>query len=622
MKKTLLLTLLSVLTLNISAQKYVGGDISLVPAFEAAGDVWLDADGNEIKKGATYSDGMITYLSNVAEWNAIRVRLLVDPTVDDNICTWNDSLATVQDIEYVKKLGKRVKDAGMSFLLDIFYSDTWTDVSRQWIPNSWGFNKNTSTETLAAKVKSYTTEVLNELVAYGAKPDFIQLGNEVSYGMLWDNLTGLSKNNCFYLYDNYNTHKTKIERFAALLNAAKEGVNASNASDAKIVLHCERTLEAAYCVKFYQWMEQAGFTSYDIIGLSYYPIWHGTLSDLNTTLTQLKTQFPNKKIHIVETGYQHTTPSKFASGEKNTSSTWPYSAAGQASFMKDLINTLKNFDNVTGFYYWQPEECGNGADPTTGVNRIMNHYDYRGFWKLSWKSGTHALESKDALMAMKTFIGKGDETPQETDVTSQFTNMDFESCEKSGSSYSSCPGWTINWDLGWGNNPWPKAVDQWHSGLCAGTLLQAWVKTANSLSAGNIIYQSKENMPAGTYTVSAIVYTNYQGIYIFANDDTKIIPVSTDWGTAYEVKVTTTLSIPGTLTIGLKLTEKPTLTSEANLYTDNFKVTYQTTSGIEAITTHTNINNNAWYTLDGRRLTKQPTAKGLYIHNGKKIIVK
>ena len=617
MKKTLLLTLLSVLTLNISAQKYVGGDISLVPAFEAAGDTWLDADGNEIKKGDTYSDGMITYLSNVAEWNAIRVRLLVDPTVDDQICTWNDSLATVQDIEYVKKLGKRVKDAGMSFLLDIFYSDTWTDVSKQWIPNSWGFDRNTPTETLAAKVKSYTTEVLNELVAYGAKPDFIQLGNEVSYGMMWDNLAGLSKNHCFYLYGNYNTHKTKIERFAALLNAAKEGVNASNAADAKIVLHCERTLKAADCVLFYQWVEQAGFTGYDIIGLSYYPLWHGTLSDLNATLTQLGTQFPNKKINIVETGYQHTTPSKFANGEKNTSSTWPYSPAGQAGFIKDLINTLKNFDNVTGLYYWQPEECGNGADPTTGVNRIMNHYDYRGFWKLSWKSGTHALESKDALMAMKTFIGKGDETPQTTDVTNQFTNMDFESAAT-----ESVPGWTINYD-GWGGTgPWPKQKDQWHSSLCSGYLLQGWCEHANNLSAGNMIYQSKENMPTGTYTISAIVHTDYNGIYIFANDDTKIIPASTDWGTAYEVKVTTTLSSPGTLTIGLKLAEKPTSTTAVNLYTDNFKVTYQTTSGIETITTHTQTNNNAWYTLDGRRLITEPTQKGLYIHNGKKIIVK
>ena len=596
MKKTLLLTLLSVLTLNISAQKYVGGDISLVPAFEAAGDIWLDADGNEIKKGGTYSDGMITYLSNVAEWNAIRVRLLVDPTVDDQICTWNDSLATVQDIEYVKKLGKRVKDAGMSFLLDIFYSDTWTDVSKQWIPNSWGFDRNTPTETLAAKVKSYTTEVLNELVAYGAKPDFIQLGNEVSYGMMWDNLAGLSKNHCFYLYGNYNTHKTKIERFAALLNAAKEGVNASNAADAKIVLHCERTLKAADCVLFYQWVEQAGFTGYDIIGLSYYPLWHGTLSDLNATLTQLGTQFPNKKINIVETGYQHTTPSKFANGEKNTSSTWPYSPAGQAGFIKDLINTLKNFDNVTGLYYWQPEECGNGADPTTGVNRIMNHYDYRGFWKLSWKSGTHALESKDALMAMKTFIGKGDPT-QETDVTNQYiVNPSFT---------NDISGWTNTGGTAqWKQNTWAPL-----SNYCE----FAW--TGNAIVDQKVV--QTPTLPAGSYelTVNCASDKNSTGVFLIAGDQSVEMKGT---GNVETYSVSITVAAETAVEIGIKL--QNTTATWVNF--DNFVLIFQTTSGIETITTHTQTNNNAWYTLDGRRLIAEPTQKGLYIHNGKKIIVK
>lgn len=64
-----------------------------------------------------YNDGMITYVHEIAGWNAIRVRLLVDPSLDD-------APATCQDLDYVKKLGKRIKDAGMSFLLDIFYSDT------------------------------------------------------------------------------------------------------------------------------------------------------------------------------------------------------------------------------------------------------------------------------------------------------------------------------------------------------------------------------------------------------------------------------------------------------------------------------------------------------------------
>ena len=394
MKKALL-TLFCLTTLAASAQKLAGGDISLVPAYEAAGDVWLDGDGKAIN--TQYSDGMLTYLHDVAGWNAIRVRLLADPSQDDKV-------ATCQDLEYVKKLGKRIKDAGMYFLLDFFYSDTWTDVSQQWIPAGWGFNRTTATETIAAKVKDYTIEALNALAAAGATPDYVQIGNEVSYGMLWDNASGKNKSNWFVTSSNYNEQKTQIERFAALLKAAAEGVRASNCNQAKIILHCERTGNSTHCKNFYTWVEQAGFTDYDMIGLSYYPLWHGTMTDLDATLSTLQTAFPSKQIHIVEAGYHNNSGFEIKAGEHNTSGKWPYSPAGQASFLKDLIATMGKYTNVTGLYYWQPEECGNGAD-TNGKNRVMDGWDNRGFWELTWKSGHHKLISQDALMTVKTFLG-------------------------------------------------------------------------------------------------------------------------------------------------------------------------------------------------------------------------
>ena len=550
--KTLLISLLTTVAVSSQAQttKLVGGDLSLVPAYEAAGDVWLDADGNSI-------NNMITYVRDVAKWNSVRVRLLVDPSQDA-------VPATCQDIEYVKKLGKRIKDAGMTFLLDIFYSDTWTDVSQQWIPTSWNMNRNTATETIAAKVKSYTTEAINALTAYGAKPDYVQIGNEVSYGMLWDNLTDKNKNTWFFNNSSgYTAQQTKIDRFAAILKAAAEGVRASNASTAKIILHNERTSNSDQVVNFYTWVNQAGFTDYDIIGLSYYPKWHGYLSNLKTVLTNLKNAFQGKKVQIVETGYHHTTPYSFASSDFDTSSIWAYSPAGQAAFLADLIEALNGFDNVDGLYYWQPEECGNGADDS-GTNRVMNDWDNRGFWHISWKTGSHALDSKDALMTLMTFIG---ETPDEsgsegTEVT-DFENLDFENGESN-----------IVWTLvytGWGDGPWPKTGER--SSMVTGYAAQAWTSSASSLSAGNIIYQSKDNMPAGTYTVKAVVHSDYDGIYLFANDDKTLVSANSNWKTAEEVSVQTTLNEPGTLTIGLTLPTKPTSTSEVNLYADNFKVT-------------------------------------------------
>lgn len=573
--KTLLISLLTTVAVSSQAQttKVVGGDLSLVPAYEAAGDVWLDANGDSINTkyadgnsiNTKYADGMITYVRDVAKWNAVRVRLHVDPTVDDTRVLYNDSLATCQDIEYVKKLGKRIKDAGMNFLLDIFYSDTWTDVSRQWMPKSWGFHRNTATATVAAKVKSYTTEVLNALTAYGAKPDYVQIGNEVSYGMLWDDID--SRVSSTWYFNNSTYDQTKVERFATLLKAAAEGVRASNASTAKIVLHNERTEKSGSVKNFYTWVEQAGFTDYDIIGLSYYPQWHGNISNLSTTLNLLEYNFPSKKIQIVETGYPHTQAGNITI---NTSSTWPYSPAGQAAFLTDLITELNKHNNVDGLYYWQPEECGNGAGEVSGSkqNRVMNHWDYRGFWKLGWESGSHALDSKDALMTLMTFIG---ETPDEsgsegTEVT-DFENLDFENG-------TSNIVWTVNWVLGWNSNPWPT-TDQWASSLTNNYIIKSYAEKASNLSAGNIIYQSKDNMPAGVYTITAVVHTDYEGIYLFANDDKISIPAvsPSKWDEAKTVSIQTTLTEPGTLTFGLTLPTKPTSTSEVNLYADNFKVT-------------------------------------------------
>jgi len=309
--------------------RVVGGDLSLVPAYEAAGDKWLDANNNVIN--TKYEDGIITYLRDVAGWTAVRCRLLVDPSQDSY-------LATCQDLNYVKQLGKRVKDAGMYFLLDIFYSDTWTDVSQQWIPKSWNYTRTTATNTIAAKVKSYTTEVLNTLSAYGAQPDYVQVGNEISYGFLWDSASGGSKNNAFYTSGSYSQYSTQISRTATILKSAAQGVRAAtNGSNIKIVLHCERTANSTQTKNFYTWMEQAGFTDYDVIGLSYYPVWHGYMSQLTATLTTLQNYWANKEIQIVETGYHFTAPSN---PTYNTSSTWAYSPAGQASFLSTLTSTL------------------------------------------------------------------------------------------------------------------------------------------------------------------------------------------------------------------------------------------------------------------------------------------
>ena len=581
MRKVLLTLIAIAIATTTMAQKVVGGDLSLVPAYEAAGDQWLDASGNVIN--TTYSDGMITYVRDVAKWNSVRVRLLVDPTKDD-------APATCQDLDYVKILGKRIKDAGMSFLLDIFYSDTWTDVSKQWIPTSWEYNKSTSAETLAAKVKSYTTEVLNALVNYGAKPDYIQLGNEVSYGMLWDSMTGADKSNWFITSSSYAAQETKIKRFVTLLKAAKEGVDVSTAADAKIILHCERTKSAAHCVNFYSWVEKAGFTDYDIIGLSYYPIWHGTLTQLKSTLQQLVSNFPNKQIQIVETGYQHTAPEKFGTDDTNTSSDWPYSPAGQASFLESLITELKKHTNVTGLYYWQPEECGNGAD-TNGNNRVMGNWDNRGFWNITWKSGQHALNSKDALMTLMTFIDE-----ESSDITSKYLiNPSFD---------SDISGWTNTGGTAqWKQNTWAPL-----SNYCE----FAW--TGSAIVDQEVV--QSPTLPAGSYklTFNCATDNGATGLSLIAGDKSTAI---TGTGNVEAYSVEFSIAAEGSVKVGLKLQN----TTATWINFDNFSLEAVTT-GISRINEDATTTDDNWYSLSGRKINGKPTAKGIYIHQHQKKIVR
>ena len=131
--KLLLATTLLCSTNTLRAQKYVGGDISMLTKYEEAGVEYLDST-DKVVDALTFfkQEGL----------NAMRVRLFVDPSKD------NDK-AVCQNIEYVKALGKRIKEKGMKLMLDFHYSDTWADPAKQWTPDAW---KSLSNEQLYEKI--------------------------------------------------------------------------------------------------------------------------------------------------------------------------------------------------------------------------------------------------------------------------------------------------------------------------------------------------------------------------------------------------------------------------------------------------------------------------------------
>ncbi|MCR5312772.1 MAG: arabinogalactan endo-1,4-beta-galactosidase, partial [Bacteroidaceae bacterium] len=264
----------------------LGGDISMLPAYENVNTPYYDLSGKQITP--------LSFLKDEVKMNSMRVRLFVNPTER----TSGSKTGVVQDIEYVKELGKMIKDAGLDFMLDFHYSDCWADPSYQDIPSSWYTGtlsaSNPSDDALVDSMYSYTKRNLEYLVANGVTPDYIQIGNEISYGMLWRT----TSDKC---YTNYSsTHKT-WKRLASLLNSAAKAVREVTPK-AKIILHIERSGQSDVAKSFFERMN-ANNVDYDIIGLSYYPFYHGYLSALSTTLNTLEKSFPDKPVHIVETAY-------------------------------------------------------------------------------------------------------------------------------------------------------------------------------------------------------------------------------------------------------------------------------------------------------------------------------
>lgn len=362
-----------------AVNKFVGGDISLLTKYEQHGAIYYNKNGARITN-------MLNYLES-AGMNAMRVRLFVDPS---KAGAEDQGEGVCQDLPYVLALGQRIKSAGFHLLLDIHYSDTWTDPGQHSTPASWAV-----TSALADSVYSYTKRVLNAMIDAGARPDFIQVGNEVTYGMMWP--TG----HCYPSGANYGTGT-----FSTFANYLKQGIKACRevCPDSEIVIHTEMG-RASNVIAFYETLK--GYTTdYDIIGLSYYPYWHGDLSVLDNLLTTLESSHPSKKIQIVETGYPHA---YYPSGASyDLQSTWPATEAGQKAFTQQLVALLNGHDNVNGLYWWFPEANEYGINYTNSVTTDW----YNCGW---WDNATGQV--MDALFEMPAFLdGSGDEPSDSVEI--------------------------------------------------------------------------------------------------------------------------------------------------------------------------------------------------------------
>ncbi len=273
-------------------------------------------------------------LLNKCGTNMIRLRLWQDP-FDEKGNTYGGGM---NDIQTVLELAQRVVDNGMSYLLDFHYSDFWADPAKQIKPKAW---EKLEGKSLEIAVYLHTVETLKTLKNHKLEPAMVQVGNEITNGLLWP-----------------DGHIDNVETMVALLKAGIKGVR-EECPGAKIVLHLDfGTNNEVYR----DWFDKVTpyDLDFDVIGMSYYPHWNGSLKLLLDNMNDVSEKY-DKEVLIAETSIGYTTDSLGCKGivfseyeEKATD--YPATQEGQEAFLKDLFATVRNVKNQKGIgvFYWEP----------------------------------------------------------------------------------------------------------------------------------------------------------------------------------------------------------------------------------------------------------------------------
>ncbi|WP_240647212.1 glycoside hydrolase family 53 protein [Paenibacillus nanensis] len=285
---------------------------------------------------------------------------------------WNEPVGGYCNVERTMKIAQRIKAAGMHFLLDFHYSDRWADPANQWKPKAW---EGLSYEDLCEAVGTYTREVLVMLKAAGAAPDTVQIGNEVTPGMLW---------NDGKVDGEYDTDE-QWDKFTRLLKSGIQGAKDA-LPDVKIMIHIDRGGDHASSRKFFDRMLKHG-VEFDRIGQSYYPWWHGTLDDLRRNLTALAELY-GKPINVVETAYPWTLEKPegmpvIVEKDEQLHAGYPATVEGQAQYLRDFIAIVRGVPGGLGdgFYWWEPAWIPSKKEWSVGHPNNWSNltlFDFRG----------------------------------------------------------------------------------------------------------------------------------------------------------------------------------------------------------------------------------------------------
>lgn len=316
---------------------FKGMDISTLLEVEKCGGKFYD-NGKEYE---------LLSLLKKYDVNAVRIRLWNDPYGEDG----SPYGAGTNDFEVTKELMRRSKEMGFDILLDYHYSDFWADPGKQFIPKAW---RGYDVLQLEQAVYDYTKETLNDLWKEDLLPELVQVGNELSNGLLWP-------------YGKVPEYDNIAKFVNAGIRAVRE-VAKEASKEIKIMIHLDNGGNNDLYREWFDNYVKRG-VDFDIIGLSYYPFWHGTFDMLEKNMKDIAKRY-GKDLIIAEVSMGYTMEDyngyeNLSAEERKGMATrkeliekieFPMTKEGQHDFMNELFRRLEQVPNGhgKGYFYWEP----------------------------------------------------------------------------------------------------------------------------------------------------------------------------------------------------------------------------------------------------------------------------
>lgn len=371
-------TNVQILPVEHSDDYIIGVDVSSVIAVEEAGGIYYNDQGQEQDVFEIFKDYGVNY---------VRIRLWNEPYTETGDYYGGGN----NDIETAIKIAKRAARVGMRIALDFHYSDFWADPSKQAVPRAWADH---DYDQLVDDIYDYTYDTLLRFEEEGVRPHMVQIGNEINNGFVWPE-GAMSKGS---------------SKVAGLIQSGIEAVDEVSTEIIKVV-HLAEGASLSSVSYFFNKLIENDVTNFDVIGLSYYSFWHGSMAEFEETLQALDEQF-DYDIAVMEYSYGFTdlsteNASNIYNSELEAAGGYKTSMQGQASYIRDVNYAVASIDSGIGSFYWEPAwlpVSGAGwAEEGARDYLIDQGDDVSSLGQVSWANQALFSYSGKVLPSMKAF---------------------------------------------------------------------------------------------------------------------------------------------------------------------------------------------------------------------------